>query len=353
RIELDLIAAERTDVPELVGVPRGKLVLINDDDLTYCSVRLDPESLETLIARIADIADPLPRTLAWSAAWEMTRQAEFKARDFVALVERGVGAETEVGVTQRLIMQAQTALGAYGDPAWAKDEGWPRFADRLLELAREAEPGSDHQLAFVNALTSSVLAAWHTEVLQELLDADPATVGLPGLVVDTDLRWRIVAALAAAGEIDADGLEKPFIDAELARDNTAAGKRMAASAATTRPQAVVKEDAWNTVMDDDSVANITARAIVGGFAPQGQGELLEGFLPRYFDAIPGIWERRSSEVAQTVVIGLYPSWVISEEALAVADEFLAKEHPAALRRLVVEGRAGVVRSLAARAFDAS
>ncbi|MCX5042804.1 aminopeptidase N [Aldersonia sp. NBC_00410] len=353
RIELDLDAAEQTDVPELIGVGRGKFVLVNDDDLTYCSVRLDPESLDTLIERVADIADALPRTLAWSAAWEMTRQAEFKARDYVALVERGVGAETEVGVVQRLLMQAQASLGSYAEPAWAKDEGWPRFADRVLELAREAEPGSDHQLAFVNALASSLLSAWHTEVLQELLDADPSTVGLPGLVVDTDLRWRIVAALAAAGEIDADGIETPFIDAELERDNTAAGKRLAAAAAAARPQAAVKEKAWATVIEDDSVANITARSIISGFAPQGQGELLAPYLQRYFDAIPGVWERRSSEVAQTVVVGLYPSWEINEHALEVADEFLAAEHPAALRRLVVEGRAGVVRALAARKFDAS
>ena len=35
-----------------------------------------PESLQTVLTRIADIADPLPRTLVWSAAWEMTREAE-------------------------------------------------------------------------------------------------------------------------------------------------------------------------------------------------------------------------------------------------------------------------------------
>ncbi|MBD0322593.1 MAG: aminopeptidase N [Aldersonia sp.] len=352
RVELDLDATERTEVPDLVGTPRGKFILINDDDLTYCSVRLDPESLDTLVGRIGDIAEPLPRTLAWSAAWEMTRQAEFRARDFVALVQRGVAAETEVGVVQRLLQQAQTALGSYAEPGWVKDEGWPRFADRLLELAREAAAGSDHQLAFVNALTSSLLAAWHTEVLQELLDGDPATVGLPGLAVDTDLRWRIVQALAAAGEIDAEGIETPFIDAEVQRDNTAAGKRQGATAATARPQAAVKEQAWNTVVHDDSVPNITARAIIGGFAPQGQGELLAPYLQRYFDEIPGVWARRSSEVAQTVVVGLYPSWMISDEAVAAADAFLAQEHPPALRRLVLEGRAGVVRALKARAFDA-
>ncbi|MCM6777669.1 aminopeptidase N [Nocardia sp. CDC159] len=353
RVELDLDAVERTEVAELVGVERGKLVLINDDDLTYCSVRLDPESLETVVGRIADIAESLPRTLCWSAAWEMTRQAEMRARDFVALVQRGVGAETEIGVVQRLLLQAQTALASYAEPGWATASGWPQYADRLLELAREAEPGSDRQLAFVNALTAALLSPWHIEVLRELLDADPATVGLPGLAVDTDLRWRIVQALASAGEIDGEGLETPFIDAELERDPTAAGRRQAATAATARPLAQVKAKAWDTVMNDDSVPNITTRAIVGGFAPVGQSELLAPYTERYFADIPAVWERRSSEVAQTVVIGLYPSWAISQDALAIADEFLAADHPPALRRLVIEGRAGVERALRARAFDAS
>ncbi|MGK8553140.1 aminopeptidase N [Nocardia gipuzkoensis] len=352
RVELDLDATERTEVPELVGVPRGQFVLVNDDDLTYCSIRLDAGSLDVLVNRIADIAEPLPRTLAWSAAWEMTRQAEFRARDFVALIQRGVGAETEIGVVQRLLMQANLTLGSYADPAWADATGWPDYANRLLELAREAESGSDHQLAFVNALTGAKLSDWHTEVLRELLDGDPAKVGLAGLVVDTDLRWRLVSALAAAGEIDADGLEKPVIDQELAGDPTAAGKRQAAAAATARPIAEVKEQAWTTVMRDDSVPNVTARSIVGGFAPPGQGDLLARYVERYFAEIPNVWERRSSEVAQTVVVGLYPHWAISEDAVSVADKFLAGDHPPALRRLVSEGKAGIERSLRARAFDA-
>ncbi|MCD5418585.1 aminopeptidase N [Rhodococcus pyridinivorans] len=353
RVEIDVDAAERTEVPDLVGVPRGAFVLVNDDDLTYCSVRLDEESLATVIDRVGDIAESLPRTLVWSAAWEMTRQAEMKARDFVALVQRGIAAETEVGVVQRLLMQAHTALESYADPSWAAEQGRADFANRLLELARESVAGSDHQLAFVNALTTAYLSPWHTEVLEELLGADPATVGLAGLTVDTDLRWRIVQALAAAGEVDAEGVESPFIDAEAERDPTAAGARQAAAARAARPQEAVKEQVWQTVVHDDSVPNITARAVIGGFAPAGQGELLEPYVARYFAEVPGVWERRSSEVAQTVVIGLYPSWSISEQSVAAADEFLAGDHPPALRRLVVEGRAGVVRSLKARAFDAS
>ena len=80
--------------------------------------------------------------------------------------------------------------------------------------------------------------------------------------------------------------------------------------------------------------------------------MLKPFGARYFAAIPGIWDRRSSEVAQTVVVGLYPSWDISDDGIAAADEFLANpDLPPALRRLVLEGRAGVERSLKARKFD--
>jgi aminopeptidase N len=350
REELDVEGAT-TDVPALQGIPRGKLILVNDDDLTYCSLRLDPESLQTVLTRVADIAESLPRTLAWSAAWEMTREAEMKARDFVALVMSGVHAESEVGVAQRLLLQAQTALGAYADPDWAAANGWPAFGDRLLDLAREAAPGSDHQLAFVNALCTSVLSRNHVAVLATLLDNEPAAVNLPGLVIDTDLRWRIVTALAASGDIDGDGPATPFIDAESQQDPTAAGKRNAAAASAARPQAAVKDAAWQQVIEDDTLANITTRAIVTGFVQPGQAALLQPFGAKYFDAIAGVWERRSSEVAQTVVIGLYPSSDISQDGLDAADRFLAGDVPPALRRLVVEGRAGVERALRARAAD--
>jgi aminopeptidase N len=270
----------------------------------------------------------------------------------VGLVAGGVHAETEVAVLQRLLLQAQTAVGSYAEPGWAREKGWPQFADRLLELARDAQPGSDHQLAFVNALCSSVLSTRHIAALADLLDRDPADVGLAGLDVDTDLRWRIVTALATAGDIDADGPATPFIDAEVQRDPTAAGKRHGAQAAAARPQLEVKKQAWTTVVEDDALPNIVGRSLIAGIAAPGQGELLAPLTARYFEAIAGVWERRSSEVAQTVVVGLYPYWDISDEGVAAADRFLTgSELPPALRRLVLEGQAGVKRSLRARRFD--
>ncbi|WP_040510601.1 aminopeptidase N [Gordonia soli] len=352
-VELD-IEGERTEVPDLVGVHRGDIVVLNDGDLTYASVRLDPDSLATATARIGDITDPLPRTLIWSAAWEMTRQAELRARDFVELVARGIAAEAEIGVVQRVLMQATTALDAYADPEWATTTGWPQFSARLLELARAADAGSDHQLAFVNTLLAGRLAEAEIAVVTALHEgSDPADVGLPGLTVDTDLRWKLVTALATAGSIDTDPSSTPVIDAEAQRDATSTGARIAAAARASRPLPEAKADAWAQAVDDDSLSNIYTRAVVGGFARSGQGHLLDPYLQKYFDAVQGVWDRRSSEVAQTVVIGLYPSWAISEEGLAAADRFLAEDHPSALARLISEGRDSVARSLRARTFDAS
>ncbi|MEJ2890184.1 aminopeptidase N [Actinomycetospora aeridis] len=341
RVELD-VDGDRTEVPELVGVEAGSLVLVNDDDLTYCTMRLDERSLTTLIDRIGDIAEPLPRTLCWSAAWEMTREAELRARDFVTLVLNGLAAESEVGVVQRLLLQAQTALASYAEPSWAVAEGWPNFVARLLELAH-ADPGSDHQLAVVNALAGSVLTP---QALDALAGWRSEEHPLEGLTVDTDLRWRLLHALVAhgaAGEAE--------IDEEYARDNTATGRRMAERARALIPAPEAKAEAWRRAVEDDSLPNAINSAIIMGFSHPAQQALLTDYVAKYFAAVDEVWARRSSEQAQPMVQGLFPSWAVEGATVEAADAWLAGDHPPALRRLVTEGRAGVVRALAAREFD--
>ena len=343
RVEVDVVG-ERTEVPDLVGVPRGKLVLVNDDDLTYGALRLDPESLRVLVDRIADIVEPLPRTLCWSAAWEMTRDAELKARDFVALVAGGAGRDSETGVVQRLLLQAQTAVSSYAEPGWAAESGWPLLTDALLAMARSGQPGSDAQLVAVNALTSSVLDEPKLDLLAGWL---AGTDELPGLVVDTDLRWRLLHALVAhgaAGEAE--------IAAEHERDRTSTGERQAERARALIPTQEAKERAWQLAVHDDTLPNAVSDAIISGFSHPAQRHLLTPFTERYFAEVAGVWQRRTIERAQPVVLGLFPSWAVDKATVEAADVWLGDEsHPPALRRLVSEGRAGVVRALAAREFD--
>jgi aminopeptidase N len=339
-------------VPDLVGVARGRLVLVNDDDLTYCALRLDPDSLTTLVDRIDDIAELLPRSLCWSVVWEMTREAELRARDFTALVTGKFAAETNIGVVQRLLAQAQTALTSYAEEPWAAERGWPLLVDALVSRLDTAPAGSDIQLAVVNALTASVLPPPILERMRGWL----AGVDVPdGLTVDTDLRWRLLQALVAHGAAtEAD------IDAELERDRTDSGRRQALRARALIPTPEAKQRAWQRAVHDDALPRADTVAIVGGFNHPAQRSLLTPYAAKYFAEIADLWARRTSEQAQPVVTGLFPSWAVDKATVDAADAWLADQsHPCddpkwtQLCRLVSEGRADLVRALAAREVDRS
>jgi aminopeptidase N len=106
-------------------------------------------------------------------------------------------------------------------------------------------------------------------------------------------------------------------------------------------------------MRDDELPNAISEAIIAGFNHPAQKQLLAPYMDRYFAEIAEVWSRRTSERAQSCVLGLFPSWVVEQRCVDAANAWLETgEHPPALRRLVSEGQAGVVRALAARACDA-
>lgn len=170
---------------------------------------------------------------------------------------------------------------------------------------------------------------------------------LDGLAVDTDLRWALLTSLVAAGRAD-DGA----IDAELVRDNTAAGQEKAATCRAARPTAEAKAQAWASVIDSDALTNYVQDAVIAGFNLPDHRELLKPYVGRYFDALKGVWETRSHEIAQQLIVGLYPSYQVEPATLEATDAWLASAEPApALARLVVESRAGVERALKAQEVD--
>jgi aminopeptidase N len=347
RVELDVVG-ERTEIPELAGRPRPALLLANDDDLTYCKLRLDAHSLATLVGGgLGQLAESLPRALVWSAAWDMTRDGELATRDYLALVLANIDAETDIGVVQSIQRQLRRALEIYADPSWAPT-GWTAWADKCLAAMRAAEPGSDHQLAWVLAFLGSARTDAHVAVARGLLEG---TETLPDLSLDTDLRWSIVRTLSALGSFGDDEIQ-----AESERDATAAGARATATARALAPTAKAKAEAWRLATVDDTVPNAMQEAVIAGFSHPTQGALVAPYAQTYFDSVRAVWERRTSELAQNVVVGLFPSWTstITPETVAAADAFLATaDLPTALSRLVSEGRADVVRALSARAADAN
>jgi aminopeptidase N len=342
QVEID-VEGERTEVPELVGERQPDLVLLNDDDLTYAKIRLDDRSWQTLVNSIGRLTDPLARTLCWTAAWDMARDAEVAAGDYLDLVLGGVGQETEVGTVQSLLRLAAQAIDPFGDPA-RSEERRTRLTARAFELMDESAPGSDLQLAFVRAAATNATSDAQLERVAAILDGREQ---VEGLSVDTELRWLLLGRLVATGRVGDD-----LIDAELKRDDTSAGRCHALALRASRPTAAAKAEAWRQIVELDELPNAEQNAVIGGFVSYEQRHLLEPYVDAYFGAIGDLYRTRSTEMAHQLIAGLYPYWSTDPSTITRTEAYLDEEQPgAALRRMLLEGRDALARAMRSRERD--
>ena len=335
-----------TEVPELAGRRQPALLLLNDADLTYAKIRFDDASLQTLMASLDRLADPLARAISLSALWNSVRDGVLSARDYVRLVLRTAPGETGAGVLGVLLDNARYAVERYA-PAELRGDLRGELFDAVAEQLRHAEPGSDKQLIW--ARTAAALGTGSTAHHRLLRGLLAGTAGVDGLQVDSDLRWRIWLALAATGEAGTADL-----DSELERDNTAAGRVGYTTASAAFPDPAVKERAWREAVHGHGLSNELLSATIAGLGASGP-ELLTPFIEDYFASLNGVWSSRSIELASRVVAGLYPGRQDLAPGAAPADspvivrtqEWLEQNtgSPAALRRILLEAEDQLLRSL--------
>jgi aminopeptidase N len=297
--------------------------------------------MATLTEAIGEFTESLPAALCWAAAWDMCRDAELAARDYIALVLAGVGSVTDVTMAQTLLRQADAALHRYADPGWRKS-GLDLAAAALRGLLEQAPPGSDVQLAYAQAFTAAAISPGDLALLGGLLDG---TVAVDGLAVDTELRWRILHRLVSRGTAGSPG-----ITAELARDATDAGERHAATCRAAIPDPAAKQAAWELIAGG-TLPNATFRAMLAGFMDPDQLELLAPYQDRYFEAVSGIWRDWPPDMARWFAANAYPM-ADSPSVIEATRELIATaDPPPGLARLLMEGSDGVRRALRCQERD--
>jgi aminopeptidase N len=355
-VETDVVGAQ-TAVAKLVGVRQPDLLLLNDGDLTYAKIRFDERSLATVRDSLDTLEDSLTRALCWGALWDMTREAQLSATDFVDIVLRGLHVETDETAAKQLPLYVQVAIEQFAHPDHR--EGLrATWESGLRDLIDRAAPGSDHQLTFVRAFAGSTgkripptpyggaaRSDAGLDFLEGLLDGS----GTPeGLVVGDDIRWSALTALVARGRADRDRVLE-----ERSRDNTISGRERAAAALAVLPTPEAKAQAWHDAVVGDELSNETQRSIAYVFDTSGQEALLAPYLERYLEAAETIWEDKGTQIATTVLEYLFPRVLTDRKTLERVDAWLATSsaNPAA-KRFVGEARDDIARALACQAFDA-
>lgn len=332
RAELDVQGAA-TEVSEFIGRKRPALVLVNDEDFAYAKVRLDEKSLSWAKLNIAAFTDSLPRSLILASAWDMTRDGEMEASDFVKLALTALPAEENSTTITLLANQIRQATTSYCSPQ-RRRELTALVSENLLRLAQVAPAGSDTQQILIKAACNVAI----DPQLGELRSLYLGQTALMGLDLDADMRWSMLTPLVAAG-----ALGEEHIDALEKEDATMTGARKAAGARAALTTAQAKEAAWSQIYDT-ATANATLVDIMVGFntGVWRHPQLLEDYVDRYFQTLEDTWERFTFHMASEIVEMMFPLPIIglgNVDVVAKATQWLA-DHPqanSALRRLISEG----------------
>ena len=341
-IEVD-IDGELTEIKEFAGKKAADLLLINDHDQSYAKLRFDERSVETMKSYEGKLDDSLARGLIWASLWDSTRDGELSASDYINIALNTLKGETDISMITATFMQIDTAIWAYVAPQ-NRDAMRLAVANAAEAFLDKAKPGSDHQLQYARAFTNNAVTPAQFDRLKAMLDG-----AVDGLTIDADLRWYIFLCGVKRG------IYGPTeIAAEADRDKTAHGKQYVAFAHAAIPNVAAKAAAFKSVTTDD-LSNSIHSYKCRGFNESIHGDLLEGFVDEYFDAILKVWATKGFEIAETTATLTFPTWAISDETVKKAQHWLdvtGKDASHALRRTVAEGRDAMTRALKARAVDA-
>lgn len=293
------------------GLPAPDLVLLNDGDHTYAKIGFDERSLDTIHAHLSDITDEVSRAVIWTALWNLTRDAQLPARDYIRTVLTHGPAETNPTIAEQVFNTAQLAATRFSNNA-------ELLADGLWVALHRADPGSDMHLLLTRATIAALAADRQPESiikLRSLLDEDQ------------DIRWRIMAALASH---DAT----PDLEAERERDNTLTGHAAYLRAQYSYPGA--KAAAFEELLDAMRYSNAEITAIIAGFRAPADTE--PDFSAEFRTHLHHMWDDYPIEIANRIIRGLYPT-----AGMELPDE----ELPDALRRILLECEDHVQRQLTA------
>ncbi|BBJ44541.1 aminopeptidase [Streptomyces antimycoticus] len=330
RVEAELDGAEPALSLSFTG-PRPDLLLLNDGDLTYTKIRLDPGSWKAVHRALSGLPDAVSRAVVWNAARDMVRDGDLPPADFLEAARAHLPHETDIAIVQGVLAFARTQIADRYLPADGRPAALAAIRATCRDLLRRTEDGTGAGLRLA-AVRTFIGSATDPAELTDWLDGDSVPGG-PAL--DPELRWQTLGRLAVLGAVG-----PAHIDAELARDSSATGQEGAARCRAALPDAAAKEAAWKTLFDperDDQgteLSNYLVTATLAGFWQPEHHDVLADYVPRYFPAAVTLGTRRGPAIADTVARFGFPS-TVDAETLRQGEECLANPDalPALRRRL--------------------
>ncbi|MFE5208315.1 aminopeptidase N [Streptomyces sp. NPDC056600] len=340
-----LVLRERheTDVPggpETHTGVRPALVAPNDHDQTYAKIRLDADSLETVLGGLSQVPDGLTRAVLWNTLRDMARDGELAPLDYLRTASAHLPEESDLAIVQGVLTFARGQIAdRYLEPG-RRPEALALIGELCRDLLRRTEDGSQPGLR-LTAVRHRIDSALRADTLTAWL-ADDTVPGGPEL--DPELRWRILARLAVLGAADENA-----IAAELERDPSATGQEGAARCRAALPDAEAKKRAWDAMFRDDDLSNYLFTATAKGFWQPEQADLTTEYVTRFFTDAPAVAHRRGPAIAEAAGHWAFPAHAVDQDTLRRGQDTLdGDDVTPALRRKLTDQLDDLARALRVR-----
>ncbi|HEX5995296.1 MAG TPA: aminopeptidase N [Jiangellales bacterium] len=318
-------AGATTDVPD---VTNAALLLVNDEDLTFASVRPDASSLQAMLRSAAQLPSAVSRALAVTTAWDMLVWGDLAAPDFVRCVTAVLPDEPVDS-----LIEPYLSLAVEAADSWSPDP----LRDGLLEKVADVCLGLSANPARRQA---ALRALAQTAVTEEQVAALRTLVG-----EDVDLRWRALTRLA---EIDA--VDPAEVEQLVHQDPDPDSWVRALAVDSARPDPAKKEVTWKAIVEAHKVPMGSLRHIRQAFWRRSQGEILAPYADRYLEILPTL-HLAGMIPALSVSNALYPRAGVGEEFAAKAVTAARAESVSpAVARIVIENTDRLNRMLKTRAM---
>jgi len=306
----------RTELPQLVGRPAPRFVLLNDGDLTYAKIRFDARSLAALPDLLPELS-AVNRAMVWCALLLAVQDGAYPAADHLELVTGMIAVEPEPAIVTEVLEQARNDVAdRFLDPA-LRPAAMARVADAIRRRLSGVAPSDEIWLCLCRGL---VEFSADVAELRGWLDGTARTSGPPaGPMLDADLAWRIRYRLAGLG-----GLTEDEIAAAHRADPSTQGEQFAAKCRAARPDPAAKSAAWDAIVGDAELSSYRLWALAEGFWQPEQVDATAGYVPRFFAEMPAAAKLRGDLVLDVLVRFLYPRYAACQQTLRMADDLLAR-----------------------------
>jgi aminopeptidase N len=335
-------------LPAAAVRPEAALLLPNDGDFSYCKVRLDPVSQDTLASSLGRLADPLSRAVAWNSVRDLVRDGELPPRQYLALAARHLPAETDGSTAAHVLGYARWTVADRYLPAGLRGAALADITSlcrdllspRLASGASDAGGASEMRLVAVRGLIDSASGPDDISALWSWLAAGRVPGG-PDL--DSRLRWQILLRLTVLG-----AASRARIEHDADRDATAAGRLSAARCRAALPDGDAKKAAWAAMLSG-ALSGYELTATAQGFWQADQAELLAGYVPRYFAALAEAAAGGAADLARAWCVHGFPHHAVDAATVRAGERCLETGAlTGSLRRLLADQVEDLRRSAAVR-----